>query len=130
MLLISSFGLEVQGLDEHFEFITRGVDGLESMFANVFFIVEFGNLFFIIKLETFEFIPIVSSKFFEKIILLLTFLWRWVLNSLRKIKWKSQKLLSVGRSELLLTIERINVLLVNLKFIMKGLDEQVVRTWW
>lgn len=130
MLLISSFGLEVQGLDEHFEFITRGVDGLESVFANVFFIVEFGNLFFIIKLETFEFIPIVSSKFFEKIILLLTFLWRWVLNSLGKIKWKSQKLLSVGRSELLLTIERINVLLVNLKFIMKGLDEQVVRTWW
>lgn len=130
MLLISSFGLEVQGFDEYFEFVTLGVDGLESVFANVFFIVEFGNLFFVIKLETFEFIPIVSSKFFEKIILLLTFLWRWVLNSLGKIKWKSQKLLSVGRSELLLTIERINVLLVNLKFIMKGLDEQVVRTWW
>ena len=90
MLLTGSFGLEVQGFDEYFEFFTLGVDGLESVFANVFFIVEFGNLFFVIKLETFEFIPIVSSKFFEKIILLLTFFWRWVLNSLGKIKWKSQ----------------------------------------
>jgi hypothetical protein len=90
VLLISSFGLEVQGFDEYFEFFTLGVDGLESVFANVFFIVEFGNFFLFIKIETLKFIPIVSGKFSEKIILLLTFLWRWVLNSLGKIKWKRQ----------------------------------------
>jgi len=130
VLLISSFGLEVQGFDKHFEFISLGIDGLKSVFADVFFIVEFGNLFFAIKLKILEFVPIVSSKFCEKIILLLTFLWLWVLNSLGKIKWKSQKLLSIGRFELLVTVELINLLLVNLKFIMKSLDKQIKRTWW
>jgi len=82
------------------------------VFADVIFIVELSNLFLFIKLEILKFIPIVSSKFFEKIILLLTFLWRWVLNSLRKIKWESQKLLSVGRFKLSVTTEVVYGLLV------------------
>jgi len=130
VLLISGSGLEIHGLDKNFEFVALGIHVLESMLADVFFIVEFGNFFLFIKIETLKFIPIVSSKFSEKIILLLTFLWRWIFNSLVHVKWEGQKLLSIGGSKLFVTIEFINGLLVDIKFIMKFLDEQVERTWW
>lgn len=130
MLFIISFGVEVQGFDEIFEIITLGIQVLKSVFADVILVVEFGDLFFFVELETFIFIPIISSKFFEKIILLLTFLWRWVLSSLSEIEWESQKLLSVGRSKLLVTIERINCLFVGLKILLKLLDKQVESAWW
>ena len=100
------------------------------MFADIVFIVELGDFLFTIKFEALIFVPIISCKFFEKIPLLLTFLWSWVLNSLTKIKWKGQELLSVGRLKLLFTAKLIDILLVRIELLVKGLDDHVKVSWW
>lgn len=88
MLLIISLHVKVQGFDKLFELVTLGIHTLKSVFADMVFIVELGNFIFAIKFEVRILVPFISSKSLEKIPLLLTFLWSWVLNSLVKVKWK------------------------------------------